>query len=102
MDVNGLAASIELYLGRELLTDSDGNLIPVQWRGYNNSVGKYQGEVLKKTEILGRFRDKLTRAKSRTHDELMGDWEGLQLIVSQLKSAFAAIHQQEYLEIEQS
>jgi len=30
MDVNGIAASIELYLGRDALTASDGKLVPVQ------------------------------------------------------------------------
>ncbi|HYR88452.1 MAG TPA: HEPN/Toprim-associated domain-containing protein [Terriglobia bacterium] len=100
MDVNGMAASIELYLGREVLTDSGGSLIPVQWKGYNNSVGKYQGEVLRKSEILGRFREKLTKAKSLANDELQGDWEGLQIIINRLKTAFAAIQQEEHLELE--
>jgi hypothetical protein len=33
MDVNGKAGSLEMYLGRELLT-VDGALVPVQWTGY--------------------------------------------------------------------
>lgn len=34
MDVNGKAGALEMYLGRELLT-VDGQLVPVQWMGYN-------------------------------------------------------------------
>ncbi len=38
MDVNGLAAGIELYLGDDVLRQSDGALTPVQWRGYLSLV----------------------------------------------------------------
>jgi hypothetical protein len=31
MNVNGLAGSIELYLGADVLTDAQGSLVPVQW-----------------------------------------------------------------------
>lgn len=30
---NGLACSLEMYLGRDVLEDPAGNLIHVQWRG---------------------------------------------------------------------
>lgn len=43
MDVNGLAGSIELYLGVDVLTRSDGTLSPVQWRSYSAGVKAYQG-----------------------------------------------------------
>ena len=49
MDVNGLAASIELYLGRDVLTNPvAGHLVCVQWKGYVAGVRKYQGEILDK------------------------------------------------------
>lgn len=43
MNVNGLAGSIEIYLGRDVLTGADGMLSPVQWRSYAEGVKAYQG-----------------------------------------------------------
>lgn len=40
-DVNGLAASIELYLGRDVLIRADGGLRPVQWKAFVPAVGRY-------------------------------------------------------------
>src|SRR5262249_8934669 len=42
-DVNGLAASIELYLGRDVLTRNDGTLHPVQWKSFMSGTGRYHG-----------------------------------------------------------
>jgi hypothetical protein len=55
MNVNGTAASIELYLGRHNLTDYDGSLIPVRWRGLSQRTNTYQGQVDRKAEIMERF-----------------------------------------------
>ena len=44
-DVNGLAGSIEMYLGRDVLTLPDGTLRPVQWRTYIPGAHQYQGET---------------------------------------------------------
>ena len=44
MDVNGKAASLEMYLGKELLT-IEGKLIPVQWTGFVESKRSYQGSI---------------------------------------------------------
>lgn len=88
-DVNGVAGSIELYLGRDVLQDASGKLRPVQWRGYNAAVGRYQGEVMQKREIHQRFREKL--AACRSDSSLIGsaDWSGLQQIIQVLKTALA-------------
>ncbi|WP_324277127.1 hypothetical protein [Blastococcus brunescens] len=43
MDVNGLAASVEMYLGADVLADEDGNLTPVQWRSYLEGCGRIKG-----------------------------------------------------------
>ena len=44
-NVNGRAASIELYLGRASLVDARGNLRPVRGTGYVAPFNIYQGEV---------------------------------------------------------
>ena len=49
-DVNGLAGSIELYLGRDVLTGQDGNLRPVQWTSFVAGMGRYHGEVTAKQD----------------------------------------------------
>jgi len=54
MDVNGLAAGIEMYLGEDGLTVS-GKLRPVRWTGYVAAADAYQGEVDGKTEVTQRF-----------------------------------------------
>jgi hypothetical protein len=56
LDVNGQAASIELYLGRDVLT-VNGALRPVRWTGYNQAARAYQGEVEGKTEVEAAFLD---------------------------------------------
>ena len=82
-DVNGLAGSIELYLGNDVLRSDH----PVQWKGFSESVGAYQGEVMHKASVHEKFQEKVERCKA--NPELMGcaDWMGLDRI---WKSIFAA------------
>lgn len=54
LDVNGQAASIELYLGLSALT-VNGELRRVRWTSYDKSAGAYQGEVEAKGEIRRLF-----------------------------------------------
>lgn len=77
-DVNGLAGSIELYLGRDALTRADGMLSAVQWKGYLSTVGLYQGEVTDKAEVHRRFRQKLEDA------DASADWSGIDAILDAL------------------
>ena len=58
LDVNGRAGSVELYLGRDALSDSNGVFRPIQWKGYIEKVEAYQGEVLDKRAIQNSFREK--------------------------------------------
>jgi hypothetical protein len=89
MDVNGLAASIELYLGADVLSEK-GELIHVQWTGYNSNLSKYQGEVLNKDRIQMRFKEKLRVCEE--HPELVKekDWSGIHAIMSAIFSSFHA------------
>ncbi len=43
MDVNGLAGSVELYFGEDVLRGPDGQLMPVVWRNYEDALGTYHG-----------------------------------------------------------
>lgn len=88
MDVNSLAGSIELYLGKDCLIDDSGNLIPIQWKGYDSKLKKYQGEIMNKGDIQERFLEKLDKCES--NHELIDhyDWSGIHLIINNLMSAF--------------
>lgn len=83
MDVNGLACSIEMYLGSDVLRDSSGNLYEVVWKNELPKLGIYQGELTNKKLIQDTFRAKVKNALSSgvTEDQ---DWNGLSLIIDSL------------------
>jgi hypothetical protein len=73
MDVNGRAASIELYLGKHNLTCPKGNLIPVKWGGY-------QGAIEGKVDIVKRFESDLKSKETpdqaqAAYPELVAVWQ---------------------------
>jgi len=86
-DVNGLAASIELYLGDEVLTQN-GARAPVQWRGFSEAMGAYQGEVMRKAEIQDAFWEKVKRCRTDSAAMNTADWTGLNAILNTIFTAF--------------
>ncbi|MFY1577424.1 hypothetical protein ACN26Z_21250 [Verrucosispora sp. WMMD703] len=84
-NVNGLAGSIELYLGQDVLNDANGNLRPVQWTSFLTGVQRYQGEVTGKAAVQQAYRDKVAAARRNGGRPLRGqDWSGLHLILRQI------------------
>lgn len=57
MDINGSACSIELFLGREAISDEHGKLRPVRWTAWNKAASKYQGELENKNAATQHFLD---------------------------------------------
>jgi hypothetical protein len=88
-NVNGVAGSIELYLGPDSLRSETGSYEPVQWRGYNDALQRYQGEVQHKARIHDRFREKVARARATPDQIVLADWASLLDVVARLKAAFA-------------
>lgn len=88
LDVNGLAANMELYLGDDVLRDDEGHLTPVQWKGYNEILRQYQGEVMGKTRLQACFQEKASRCKSDPALIKTTDWTGLSAILQQIFHAF--------------
>lgn len=88
LDVNGLAASIELYFGMDVLRRPDGSLVPVQWKGYVEPVASYQGEVLDKTELQAAFFRKLSLAENDPAEQERQDWSGIDAILQVIFGAF--------------
>lgn len=92
-DINGLACSIELYLGRDILTNNDEydyptKYIPVQWKGYSQSLRKYQGEILYKEQILKKYFNLLDDIKRRPELKELHDWTGMKKILDMIFNAF--------------
>jgi hypothetical protein len=93
MDVNGLAGSIELYLGRDvLLSPYSRDFVRVQWKGFVSGVGKYQGEVLDKRSIQERFREKLQASAIDRPLPCSGEWEDLRCV---LRNLFEIFHEED-------
>ncbi len=87
LDINGLACSIELYLGTDILINK-GKFIPIQWKGYDSTLKKYQGEIIEKDKIQKLFYKKLSACeKNKTLIEQM-DWSSIELIFSHIFNAF--------------
>ena len=82
MDVNGLAGSIELYLGTDVLTQEDGALSPVQWRSYIEGTRSYQGEVIDKARLRKKFLAKAKAAEADPKAMDAQDWSGLEAIIN--------------------
>jgi hypothetical protein len=94
MNVNGMAGSIELYLGEDVLQDPQGTYCPIQWTGYDSGVKKYQGEVLTKDSIQKRFKRKLEKCKKDRKLIEGTDWGGIYSILGVLLTAFHDVDQE--------
>lgn len=87
LDVNGRACSIELFLGTDVLSESDG-LIPIHWKGYNDKTKTYQGEVMKKGLIQSKFSDKCKALEDRGEILENDNWSEMRILLNALFSAF--------------
>lgn len=87
MNINGLACSIELYLGKDILS-KDGNLIPVQWKGYDQTLGKYQGEIIDKSTVQKQFQSKIEECLTDSAKTSKYDWTELNELLQAIFNAF--------------
>jgi len=87
LDVNQLAGSIELYLCRQALEISN-EVSPVQWKGFDQSLSCYQGEVLNKNKIQEQFFDIVKAVENNPDLKEKYDWNGLELIFQDVFKAF--------------
>ena len=84
LDVNGLAGSIELYLGNDVLSSDH----PVQWKGFSESMRAYQGEIMHKASLQEKFWRKVERTKANPDLMESADWVGLDQIWKSIFRAF--------------
>lgn len=87
-DINGLAGSIELYLGQDILALPDGTLRPVQWRSYIPGARQYQGEINGKQALHDAYDDKIRRAENDPSSIPHQDWSGIHAIFDLIFHAF--------------
>ncbi|MGK0365367.1 MAG: hypothetical protein ACI85O_002433 [Saprospiraceae bacterium] len=88
LNINGLAGSIELYTGQDILKDENGDYIPVQWKGYSTKLEKYQGELINKREIQSNFKNKIKEAVANKEEMKSQDWKDIDSILRQIFDAF--------------
>jgi hypothetical protein len=85
VDINGSACSLELYFGRDILGNDEGELTPVEWRSRVPSLNRYQGSVIGKAALRSKYLDML----SSSHDvRAEHDWEPMDLVFSVIFGAF--------------
>ncbi len=87
-DINGLACSIELYLGSDILVDANGELTPIQWKSKDLKLKKYQGEIINKIELQNKFKQKIIQCEKDPKKIDNYDWEGIRLIINEIASSF--------------
>jgi hypothetical protein len=90
MDVNGMACSIELYLGRDALSDGVGGLRPVRWTGWNPKMQRYQGAVEGKAQVEEAFLAALARCASPA--EARFAFPDLAAVIDHIRALFSDPH----------
>lgn len=90
VNVNGLAVSIEMFFGEDILRGTNLEFAPVQWRGYMAKVSAYQGELMDKPDLQKKFRAKASSAIQRGTTRADEDWTGMQAVLEVITTAFHA------------
>ena len=85
VDINGRACSLELYFGRDVLENDEGDLAPIEWSGRVRSLDRYQGPVVGKGGLRRKYLDKLSASLDAWAEH---DWEPMDLVFSTIFGAF--------------
>lgn len=88
LDVNGRACSIELYFGRDVLADPEHGFAPIQWKGYNQTLDQYQGEILSKNRLQEEYLRIVSEAGTNQETKDRHDWEPMAKVFEVLFEAF--------------
>ena len=93
MDINGSACSIELYLGKDVLTNRDGHFTPVKWAGFNQGMRRYQGEIQNKADIQEKYFQILSEVSHNPTLRQKHDWEGMTSIFQTMFALCCSLHE---------
>jgi hypothetical protein len=90
-DIDGRACSLELYLGRDALTDpATGGLRPVRWAGFAERIGRYQGQITGKGQVQDRFLAMLAEIRDDPTKRGQFDLVGVEAVFEAVIAALAA------------
>jgi hypothetical protein len=84
VNVNGRACSIEMYLGKQVLSKEDGTYLPVIWTSLEGRTREYQGEIENKPGIQKQFAKIMDKTENGDLPLAAHDWTGLQSIFQML------------------
>ena len=87
ININGMACSIELFFGKDILQQDDGNFTPIRWTGYKDRIDQYQGEIKNKDELQKKFRNKLDLAEKSQQIKRV-EWEDMITLIECIIHAF--------------
>ncbi|MRT94622.1 HEPN/Toprim-associated domain-containing protein [Ancylomarina sp. 16SWW S1-10-2] len=87
MDINGLAGSIEMYLGTDILLHED-SFIPIQWKGYDSKLKKYQGEIIDKIKVQKDFKKKIKECRNDRSKINDADWKEMRELLQMIFDTF--------------
>lgn len=79
-DINGLACSIELYFGEDILREN-GEFIPIQWKSLDNRINKYQGVIQNKDQLKEKFMNKLKSCQENPTSMNQENWKDINKIL---------------------
>ncbi len=79
-DINKRAVSIELFFGMDVLV-KDGSFIPVQWKGYDEGIGAYQGVIQEKDLLTKKFFHKLDLCLAEPEKLDNYDWKDMRYLL---------------------
>ncbi|WP_328919807.1 hypothetical protein OH781_36990 [Streptomyces sp. NBC_01550] len=87
-NVNGVAGSLEMYLGRDVLT-INGTLAPIDLGTFIPAVQRHQGALSKthKGLVHKAFEEKIRTARRDRHS-ITVDWSGVHAIIESVVHAF--------------
>jgi hypothetical protein len=87
IDINGFACSIELFPGKDVLQQNDGTFTPIRWTGYKERINQYQGDIINKSELHKKFRQKLDLTE-KTKQINLKEWEDMVILIESIIHAF--------------
>lgn len=85
-NINGKACSIEMFLGQDILK-VNGKYEAVLWKGYEDKMQTYQGEIVNKKGVEDKFREKIKRI-SCGEDVKYEEWCECERLLEQIFKAF--------------
>jgi hypothetical protein len=83
-DINGRACSIELYLGKNVISENNGAFIPVRWSSLDSRQNDYQGEIIQKAQIQEKFKEILLLTESDATKLCLYEWDDIREIFKML------------------